>query len=78
VSVNVRAEFIARLAETSEQVTVIEKVVACRDPKDDQFLEVAINGKADLLITGDQDLLVLCPFRGVEIVSPAKFLDISS
>lgn len=77
MSTDVRAEFIARLAETSEQVNIIEKITACRDPKDDQFLDVAINGKADLLITGDQDLLVLGSFRDVEIVSPANFLDIN-
>jgi putative PIN family toxin of toxin-antitoxin system len=75
VSTDIRAEFIARLAETSEQVNIIEKITACRDPKDDQFLDVAVNGKANVLMTGDQDLLVLRSFRGVEIVSPAQFLD---
>ncbi|WP_035990706.1 putative toxin-antitoxin system toxin component, PIN family [Leptolyngbya sp. KIOST-1] len=77
VSTNVRAEFIARIAETSEQINITEKIVVCRDPKDDQFIEVAINGNADWLITGDQDLLILRSFRGVEIVSPAQFLEAS-
>ena len=47
----------------------------CRDAKDDKFLEVAVNGKADYLITGDRDLLVLHPFREIQIVSPATFLE---
>lgn len=47
---------------------------ACRDPKDDKFLEVAVHGRADLIVTGDLDLLALHPFRGVEIVTPAEFM----
>lgn len=78
VSIEVRAEFIAQLNEASEQVNIREKIVICRDPKDDRFLEVAANGHADWLITGDQDLLVLQPFRNVEIVSPAQFLNATS
>ena len=49
-------------------------VRACRDPKDDKFLEVAINGGAEWIVTGDNDLLVLHPFEGVDIVSPADYL----
>ncbi|MGB6013104.1 MAG: putative toxin-antitoxin system toxin component, PIN family [Nodosilinea sp.] len=75
ISIEVRAEFIARLNETSEQVNIQEKIAVCRDHKDDQFLEVAVNGNANWLITGDQDLLVLQSFRGVEIVSPAQSLE---
>ena len=46
----------------------------CRDPKDDKFLELALNGRADLIITGDADLLVLNPWRGIEIVTPREYL----
>ena len=49
-------------------------VKICRDPKDDKFLDVAINGGADLIVTGDADLLVLHPFEGIEIVTPAAYL----
>ncbi|MFN8995035.1 MAG: putative toxin-antitoxin system toxin component, PIN family [Pseudomonadota bacterium] len=49
-------------------------VTLSRDPKDDRFLEVALNGDADLLITGDQDLLVLHPFQSTTIITPAEFL----
>lgn len=51
-----------------------EKVIACRDPKDDIYLELAIAGKADYIVTGDADLLVLYSFRGTPIVAPATFL----
>jgi len=47
----------------------------CRDPKDDMFLEAAVEGKADFVITGDDDLLVLGSFEGIEIVGPRAFLE---
>ena len=45
-----------------------------RDPKDDQYLELAVNGKADCIIRGDADLIVLSPFRGIDILPPHEFL----
>jgi uncharacterized protein len=60
---------IAEMIETSETITV------CRDPKDDKLLELAVSGKAAFLVTSDKDLLVLNPFRGVEIITPREFLD---
>ena len=47
---------------------------ACRDPRDDKFLEVAVHGHADVIVTGDADLLALHPFRGIEILTPADYL----
>ena len=47
---------------------------ACRDPKDDKILELAYNGNAVCIVTGDNDLLVMNPFRGVAIIKPAEFL----
>lgn len=51
------------------------EIRACRDPKDDKFLTLAIAGYAACIVTGDEDLLVLHPFRGVAILSAAKFLE---
>jgi uncharacterized protein len=76
VSITIRIEFMAQLLEKSEQVEVIEAITDCRDPKDNKFLEIALSGHADYLLTGDQDLLVLHPFRGIPIISPAQFLDL--
>ena len=45
-----------------------------RDRKDDKFLELAVNGNAALIITGDKDLLALDPFQGIAIITPASFL----
>ncbi len=49
-------------------------VRACRDPKDDIFLDSAIAGRADCIVTGDRDLLALDPFRDIRILRPAEFL----
>jgi uncharacterized protein len=57
-----------------EQIEVISKIAICRDPKDDMFLNLAIDGKADVILTRDPDLLVLHPFQGIQILNPADFL----
>jgi putative PIN family toxin of toxin-antitoxin system len=61
------------LMAKAELITITENVAACRDSTDDKFLELAVSGRADLILTGDADLLVLDPFRGISIVSPATF-----
>ena len=48
---------------------------ACRDPKDDFILACAVSGRAEWVVTGDNDLLVLNPFRGIHIVTPTVFLN---
>jgi predicted nucleic acid-binding protein len=53
---------------------IIRPVHACRDPNDDKFLEVAINGSADFILSGDSDLLALHPFHDIPIFSPSQFL----
>ena len=53
---------------------ITERIVACRDPTDDKFLELAVSGNADLILSGDKDLLTLHPFRGIPIVTPAAFV----
>jgi putative PIN family toxin of toxin-antitoxin system len=59
-----------------EAVMPEQRITACRDPRDDKFLEVAVAGEADLIVSGDQDLLVLHPFGAIPILSPAEFLEI--
>ncbi len=46
----------------------------CRDPDDDPVLALARSAKADCLVTGDDDLLVLASFEDTPIISPRKFL----
>ncbi len=47
---------------------------ASRDPDDDPFLICALKGRAEYVVTGDQDLLTLSSFRGVELITPESFL----
>jgi putative PIN family toxin of toxin-antitoxin system len=74
VSVETRTSFLGQLASVAELVPVIRLVRECRDPRDDKFLEVALNGRADVIITGDVDLLGMHPWRGIRIMSPRDFL----
>jgi len=67
-------ENVSRLLAAAELVSVTERIAACRDPTDDKFLELAVNGKADLIVSGDADLLVLNPFRDIPVVAPATFM----
>lgn len=46
----------------------------CRDPKDDIILECASNAKAEIIVTGDKDLLVLKEYRGIRILSPREYV----
>lgn len=69
-----RALFLAQLSVAAEFVSTIQVMRECRDPKDDKLLEVVLNGRADVMITGDADLLEMHPWRGVAILSPADFL----
>lgn len=71
-----RAVFLRDLLRMAMSVTITERVRACRDPKDDKILELAVNGRANYIVTSDDDLLDLNPFRGIAIVRPAEFLTI--
>ena len=46
----------------------------CRDGKDNRYLELALAAAADVIVSGDEDLLVLHPWRGVRVLRPATFL----
>lgn len=49
-------------------------VTDCRDPKDDKYLELALASGAETIVTSDDDLLVLHPWRGTRILRPADYL----
>jgi putative PIN family toxin of toxin-antitoxin system len=71
---DVRDALLQRVASVVEIVDVLQSIHASRDPQDDKFLEAAVNGRADVIVTGDKDLLDLNPFRGIAIVTPADYL----
>jgi len=69
-----RMRFLVALLKETELVEITEEISECRDEKDDKFLELAVSGNADLIVSGDDDLLVLNPFRGIPILTPKEFL----
>jgi uncharacterized protein len=69
-----RDEFLETFVERAILVEIVEKVRVCRDPKDDKILDLAINGQAEYIVSGDKDLLVLNPFRSLKIVTAEEFL----
>src|SRR5258708_26889247 len=69
-----RDALLERVASLVELIHVLPSIPASRDPKDATFLEPAVNGRADVIVTGDDDLLYLNPFRGIAIVTPAAYL----
>ena len=75
VDVSDRQAFFLQLARIVERVPITYLVHGSRDPKDDMFLELAVNGHADYIVSGDQDLLLLSPFRDIPILNPARYLE---
>ncbi|MFM2313397.1 MAG: hypothetical protein RLZZ04_2673 [Cyanobacteriota bacterium] len=69
-----RERFLLSLVQKSTLIEIQEKIEECRDPKDNKFLELAIDGKATEIVSGDQDLLILHPFRGIPIITVSQFL----
>jgi len=66
-----RADFMDKLIERSDvtQGKQLSQIVS-RDMKDDKFLACAIEAKAEYLVTGDEDLLILEEYEGIKIVIP--------
>lgn len=69
-----RMRFLVGLLKEAELLDTAETISECRDPKDNKFLELAFSGKADCIISGDDDLLDLNPFRKIPIITPREFL----
>ena len=70
-----RLKFLALLVKEAKFVEITGRIKECRDPKDDKFLELAVNGSAALIVSGDKDLQALHPFRNIPILSPREFLE---
>ncbi len=69
-----RMQFLTALVREAVLIETTEIINECRDLKDNKFLEIAASGKAKCIVSGDDDLLVLHPFRGIPILSPRAFL----
>jgi putative PIN family toxin of toxin-antitoxin system len=71
-----RLQALSKLERDTKIQVVTTKLTICRDPKDDKYLELAVDCKAYCIITGDKDLLVLHPFNDIPILSAGEFLNI--
>jgi putative PIN family toxin of toxin-antitoxin system len=70
-----RLQFLAALVREAILIEVKVTITDCRDPKDNKFLELAVSGEASAIISGDEDLLALHPFRDIPIFTPRDFLE---
>lgn len=61
------------IANGAEWYTPTETITDCRDPKDNMFLELAVTCRATAILTGDEDLLMLHPFRSIAIMTVEAF-----
>ena len=73
VSIETRRE-IVDLFLPGQFVQISNLPMGCRDPNDDKFLETAVRGQADLLVSRDRDLLVMEAFSGIPICTPEDAL----
>jgi putative PIN family toxin of toxin-antitoxin system len=74
VSTALREKFLAQVDAVSEYVFIANRPMGCRDRSDDKFLETAVCGRVDCLVSGNTDLLRLHPFQGIPILQPAQCL----
>jgi uncharacterized protein len=69
-----RKEFVRLVLRVADMVPIVTAVHECRDELDNRILEVAVNGNAALIVSGDQDLLTLNPFRGIPVLKPRDYV----
>lgn len=75
ITVEERQRFLLDFFTVIEFIEITESISVCRDFKDDKLLELAVSGRAESIITGDQDLLILNPFRDIQILTVQSFLE---
>lgn len=69
-----RREILELLAAAALWVEPTETVGDCRDAKDNRYLELALAARASVIVSGDEDLVVLDLWRGVRVLRPGRFL----
>ena len=74
VARDLRESFLETLRGFAAFVSIREHVRACADPTDDKFLEAAVNGNAEVLVTGDRALLAIRTFRDIRIMTPTAYV----
>ncbi len=76
ISIEDRQAFLRLFIHTTKRIEIVHSVELCRDPKDDKFLDLAMNGEADYMVSGDQDLLEMNEIGKTKIVTPSAFIRI--
>lgn len=74
LSIEERQVFLRRYMQIGQAISVHTKLNASRDERDNKFLELAVDGEAHCILSGDQDLLALHPFGEIAILDPAAFI----
>jgi uncharacterized protein len=69
-----REQLLELLGAAAQLVTPGEAINDCRDRKDNKYLELALEAGAEVIVSGDPDLLILDPWRGVRILRPADYV----
>ena len=73
-----KLDFLLSLKNRSLFVEFVHETTICSDSDDNKFLELALSGMAQYIITGDNDLLILNTYQRIPIITPAEFLDLFS
>ena len=76
ISDETRFSFLSSFRKATIWVEITEPVFDCRDPKDNKFLSLAIQGEATFIISEDEDLLVLNPYHEIPILNSRQFLEL--
>jgi putative PIN family toxin of toxin-antitoxin system len=71
-----RLNFLASLRKKSLLIQITHQTLICSDADDNKFLELAVSGVADYLITGDNDLLIIKSYQDIPIITPTGFLSL--
>jgi putative PIN family toxin of toxin-antitoxin system len=74
-----RATFLVMIRKNMEMYRTEETIIVsldppCRDENDNFILALALGSQAEAIVSSDQDLLVLHPWRGIAILTPAEFI----
>ena len=69
-----REELLASTIRDSEFIAPTSAILVCRDADDNKYLDLAVDGMASAIVSGDADQLVLHPFRGIPVLTPRDFI----
>ena len=70
-----RVAFLILLSQSSENIVVTTIINDCVDPKDNQFLSLAVDSGVKIIISGDPHLTSMNPYRDIAIMSPREFIE---